>query len=554
MPESLWWQRGVIYQIYPRSYRDSDGNGIGDLAGIIEKLDYLQRSLPVDAIWLSPIYPSPMADFGYDVADYTNIDPIFGDLATFDRLVKEAHRRDLQVIIDFVPNHTSSQHPWFLESRSSRHNPKRDWYVWRDPKPDGSPPNNWLALFGGKAWEWDEHTGQYYLHSFLKEQPDLNWRNPEVKTAMFDVVRFWLERGVDGFRIDVAHFIMKDPELRDNPPDPDWKPGPSSWEYASELHIHDKGHPDVHGVYRDLRRLLDEYSADRPRMMVGEIHIFDWPVWAQYYGAANDEFHLPFNFGLLDIPWQVRAVREVVDGVNSASGEVGGWPNYVLGNHDTHRIASRIGQAQARVAMMLLLTLRGTPTMYYGDELGMEDVSIPPDRIQDPFEKLTPGLGLGRDPERTPMQWDPSPHGGFTAADAEPWLPLAANFGAVNVTAELEDPHSMLALTRQLLQLRRQHRALHSGGYTPLDCSVESCLTFLRDDAGDRFLIALNFADREVEIPFTYSALIPTVDGKGGTLVLSTHLDRSGPVDLGRFTLRANEGCLVRLDGTRPSG
>lgn len=541
MSEPLWWQRGVVYQIYPRSFCDSTGDGVGDLAGILQKLDYLHHTVPVDAIWLSPFYPSPMADFGYDVANYVDIDPLFGDLATFDRLVEEAHRRDIRVIIDFVPNHSSDQHPWFVESRSSRHNPKRDWYVWRDPRPDGSPPNNWLAYFGGIAWEWDQATKQYYLHSFLKEQPDLNWRNPEVKAAMFDAVRFWLERGVDGFRIDVAHAILKDPELRDNPPNPDWRPGSQSPEHDSLLGVHSAGHPDVHTVYRELRRLLDEYSRERPRMMVGEIHIFDWPRWAQYYGAQLDEFHLPFNFGLIYVGWQAAAIRQVVDGVEEALRTLGGWPNYVLGNHDTHRIASRIGQAEARLAMMLMLTLRGTPTLYYGDELGMVDVPIPLDRIQDPFEKLTPDRGLGRDPERTPMQWDTTPNAGFCPASVEPWLPVAGSYGEINVAEELEDSRSMLSLTQRLLALRRAHPALHSGSYRPVDPAPESCFVYLRQEHGERFLVALNFSDEEVTMP---SLGVPD-----GTLVVSTHLDRDGTVDLANFTLRSHEGCVVKVAG-----
>jgi glycosidase len=401
--QPLWWQRGIIYQIYPRSFQDVNGDGTGDLAGIIRRLDYLSDTLGVDAIWLSPFYPSPMADFGYDVSNYVDVHPVFGDLPIFDRLVDEAHRRGLAVIIDFVPNHSSDQHPWFLESRSSRDNPRRDWYVWADAEPDGSPPNNWLSVFGGGAWEWDEATGQYYLHSFLKEQPDLNWRNPEVKQAMLDVLRFWLDRGVDGFRIDVAHLIMKDPELRDNPPNPNPPaPGAPFREYDTQLHLYDKGHADVHAAFRDIRKLLDEYSVERPRMAVGEIHEFDWPVWAGYYGEKLDELHLPFNFALIFGAWTAASVRAIVDGLEAAL-PAGAWPDYVLGNHDVHRIATRVGPQQARLAMMLLLTLRGTPTLYYGDEIGMQDVEVPPDMVQDPFEKNVPGLGLGRDPERTPM-------------------------------------------------------------------------------------------------------------------------------------------------------
>ncbi len=343
----LWWQTGVIYQIYPRSFKDTSSNGVGDLAGIVEQLDYLSDTLGVDAIWLSPFYPSPMADFGYDVSNYTDVHPMFGDLAMFDRLVQGAHERGLKVVIDIVPNHTSDQHPWFVRVAQRGDNPKRHWYIWADAKPDGSPPNNWLSNFGGSAWEWDASTQQYYLHSFLKEQPDLNWRNPDVKAAMFDVYRFWLERGVDGFRIDVAHYIMKDPVLRDDPPNPDRAKNVVVFkdlgEYDSLLHIYDKGHPDVHGVYRELRKVLDSYSAGAPRMMVGEIHIFDLKEWAKYYGENLDEIHLPFNFGLIGMPWDAQRVRARVDAIESAV-PPGGWPNYVMGNHDEHRLASRYGR------------------------------------------------------------------------------------------------------------------------------------------------------------------------------------------------------------------
>ena len=332
MDDHLWWQTAVIYQIYPRSFQDTTGDGVGDLAGIIERLDYLAVTLGVDAIWLSPFFPSPMKDFGYDVSDYCDVEPLFGDLATFDRLVAEAHRRDIKVIIDWVPNHTSDQHPWFVESRSSRTNPKRDWYVWRDGKPDGARPNNWAADFGGDSWEWDESTGQYYLHSFLKEQPDLNWRNPEVEEAMLDTLRFWLDRGVDGFRIDVAHRIMKDPDLSDNPPVAGDQTGLRA--YETQRHINDRGHPDVHEAFRRIREVLDEYRP--PRFSVGEIHEYDWATWASYYGKNLDGLHMPFNFAILETPWTAGAIRALVEKVEEVV-PVGAWPNYVLGNHDETR-------------------------------------------------------------------------------------------------------------------------------------------------------------------------------------------------------------------------
>ena len=305
-----WWREGVIYQVYPRSFQDSDGDGVGDLAGIQKRLGYLAR-LGVDAIWLNPFYPSPMLDFGYDVCDHADVDPLFGTLADFDALLADAHAHGLRVLIDFVPNHTSSEHPWFRDARSSRTSSKRDWYFWRDPRPDGSPPNNWASPFGGSLWTLDERSGQYYLHTFHPEQPDLNWRNPDVERAMLDVLRFWLERGVDGFRIDVANFVLNDPQLRDNPPNP--TAGTSSYKYLghydTQLHLHDKGHPDCHPLYRRIRRLLDSYSRDgSDRIALGEIHLYEWPEWtrhwAAYYGEQQDELHLPLNFTLVGLRWQ----------------------------------------------------------------------------------------------------------------------------------------------------------------------------------------------------------------------------------------------------------
>ncbi|MCQ3931189.1 MAG: alpha-amylase [Chloroflexi bacterium] len=536
--EALWWQRGVIYQIYPRSFKDNNNDGIGDLQGVISKLDYLAE-LGIEAIWLSPIYPSPMADFGYDVSDYCDINPMFGTLGDFDTLVKDAHQRGLSVVIDFVPNHSSDQHPWFIESRSSRKNPKRNWYFWADPLEDGSPPNNWLSVFGGSAWEWDETTQQYYLHSFLKEQPDLNWRNPEVKQAMLNAVRFWLERDVDGFRIDVAHFIMKDPHLSDNPPNEDMKTDfKPLGDYDSQLHIHDKGHPDIHGVMREFRALLDSYSTRRPRFSVGEIHIFDWAEWAKYYGEKLDELHMPFNFGFIGTAWNPQIFQKVIEGVEAAVPQ-GAWPNYVLGNHDEHRIASRVGADAARSAMMLLLTLRGTPTLYYGDEIGMHDVDILPELEQDPWGKNVKGIGLGRDPERTPMQWDASANAGFSAAGVQTWLRIADDYAEVNVANQLKDTRSMLALTRRLLTLRRATPALHVGSYRTVQQSNEHCLAYIREYESERWLVALNFSDaaQTLNLPLNQS----------GQIVLSTGLDREESVNLGSLHLRANEGCLIKL-------
>ncbi|HEX2911161.1 MAG TPA: alpha-amylase family glycosyl hydrolase [Chloroflexia bacterium] len=534
-----WWQKAVVYQIYPRSFKDSNNDGIGDLPGITGKLDYLAW-LGVDAIWLSPFYPSPMNDGGYDIADYQNVHPNIGTLQDFERMVDRAHQLGLKVIVDFVPNHTSDQHAWFKESRSSRDNPKRDWYFWQDGKPGSQPPNNWISSFGGSAWEWDEQSGQYYLHSFLTSQPDLNWRNPDVKNAMFDVLRFWMDRGVDGFRIDVAHQIMKDPLLRDNPPNPNpmAPPGMPLRDFNMQLHVNDQEHPDVHVIYRELRALLNSYSHGQPRAAIGEIHVSSPAEWATYYGANLDEIHLPFNFGLLRAEWRSSSVRTVVDTLEKTL-PPGAWPNYVMGNHDEPRIVSRIGEPSARLAMLLLLTLRGTPTLYYGDELAMHDVTIPPERIQDGWEKQSGGLGVSRDPQRTPMQWDSSPNGGFTAEGVQPWLPLADDYDQLNVKAETDQSASMLTLTHRLLQLRRVTPALVGGSYEALNNVPPDCYAFLRRSAGQTLLVALNFSGKEETVK---------LDQPGqGNVLLSTRLDREGPVDLSAITLRAHEACIIVL-------
>jgi len=489
-----WWQTGVIYHIYLRSFKDTSGDGVGDLRGIIEQLDYLGETLGVDALWVSPFYPSPQKDFGYDINDFTAVDPLFGDLATFDALVGQMHRRALKLIIDYVPNHTSDQHPWFAKSRASRDNPKRGWYVWADPKPDGSPPNNWTSETGGSAWAWDATTAQYYLHSHYPEQPDLNWRNPAVKAAMFDVLRFWLERGVDGFRIDVAHMIMKDPALRDNPPNPEGVPNPFDRQhpdFSAQRHVHDRRHPDLHAVYREMRALLDAYSGERPRMAIGEIEVMPWDDWIAYFGAELDELHLPFNFGLIETPWTASAIRASVDALERAL-PAGAWPNYVLGNHDRARLASRVGPEQARVAAMLLLTLRGTPTLYYGDELGMADAPIPPALWHD---------SLGRDAARTPLPWTDGPHAGFSAPSTPAlWLPVAPDYRDINVTHHMAEQRSMLALYRRLLAYRRATPALRVGSYEAIDGGTERCYIYARATPTARVIVALNLTGEPVEV------------------------------------------------------
>ena len=533
MSKALWWQTGIIYQIYPRSFQDSNGDGVGDLPGILARLDYVV-SLGVDAVWLSPIFPSPMADFGYDIADYTGIHPLFGTLADFDRLLAEAHRRGLKVILDLVPNHTSDQHPWFLESRAARDNPKRDWYIWRDPAPDGGRPNNWLSFFGGPAWTYDEATGQYYLHQFLSEQPELNYRNPAVLQAMLDVMRFWLDRGVDGFRVDVIWLMAKDPLFRDEPPNPDYRPGQPI--HDSLVHLYTADLPEVHDLVRAMRGVLDEYDE---RMMVGEIYL-PYDRLAQYYGPSLEECHLPFNFRLISSQWEAGTIRALVNSYE-ASLPSAGWPNWVLGNHDQSRIASRVGRDQARVAAMLLLTLRGTPTCYYGDEIGMLDVAIPYAKMRDPQGLNQPDVvGASRDPERTPMQWDAGPNAGFCPPGVEPWLPLADDYAAVNVAAQDGDPRSMLSLFRQLTALRRALPALSVGQYRAVDAGTPQVVAYERAAGAERYLVALNFS---AEPEF----VVLDTDAVQAEVVLSTHLDRTGVEALTNLQLRANEGIVLRL-------
>ena len=523
-PAAAWWRSGVVYQIYPRSFQDSDGDGIGDLEGIIGRLGYL-ADLGVDAIWISPIFPSPMADFGYDVSDYCAIDPLFGDLQAFDRLVEQAHRLDLKVILDYVPNHTSDRHPWFIESRASRDNPKRDWYVWRDARPDGSAPTNWIAEFGGSAWTWDAATGQFYYHAFLPEQPDLDWRNGEVVAAMLDVLRFWLDRGVDGFRIDAIHHLVESATLADNPPNPLWREGMAPERRLKRLHTIDQ--PEVHDAIAAMRTVVEDFGGDK--LLIGEAYL---PIdrLVLYYGIDLKGFHLPFNFHLLTTPWTATAIAALIEAYE-AKLPPGGWPNWVLGNHDRSRLASRIGHDQARVAAMLLLTLRGTPTIYQGEEIGMSDVPVPADRVQDPWEKNVPGLGLGRDPVRTPMQWDASAHAGFSVVD--PWLPLSADFRQANVAAQSATSGSILSLYRALLALRRAEPALQTGDYASIGATAQ-LLTFERRLGPRRLLIILNLTDQP--------ALAKTARGR---VLLSTGARRAGEELSETMQVEPHEGLIA---------
>jgi alpha-glucosidase len=536
MNRYAWWQRGTVYQVYPRSFMDSNGDGIGDLEGIRSRLDYLEW-LGVDAVWLSPIYPSPMADFGYDVADYTSVHPIFGSMRDFDNLLADAHRRGLRLILDLVPNHTSEQHPWFVESRASRDSAKRHWYLWREPAPDGSPPNNWLSVFGGSGWKWDEASGQFYYHAFLEQQPDLNWRNPAVRRAMYEVMAFWLGKGIDGFRVDVLWHLIKDAMFRDNPENPDYRPGDSP--YNALLPVYSTDQPEVHEIVTEMRALLDTYGE---RVLIGEIYL---PIGrlVSYYGAGGGGAHLPFNFQLITLPWNAKLISAAISEYEAAL-PLNGWPNWVLGNHDQHRIASRVGLPQARVAAVLLLTLRGTPTLYYGDEIGMRDGVILPEQVQDPQEKNVPGLGLGRDPERTPMQWGPGRNAGFSSGT--PWLPLAIDAAHANVETQKDDPRSMLTLYRRLLALRRAEPALSVGSFLPVP-APEEWIAYVRESGGRRLLVALNLGHRPGLLPLDHL-------GCAGQVVLATEPSREGERVERRLVLTGDDGLIVELDAEGTGG
>jgi len=538
MDDFLWWRDGVIYQIYPRSYADSNDDGLGDLPGITARLDYL-ADLGIDAIWLSPIYPTPDKDFGYDVSDHSAVDPRFGTLADFDRLVAEAHKRGIRVILDLVLNHTSDQHPWFRESRASRENPKRDWHIWRDPKPSpckgedrvgvNRPPNNWQSVFGGRAWTYDKTTGQYYYHMFLPEQPDVNWRNPEVREAQLDVVRFWLERGVDGFRLDVFNAYFKDAQLRNNPP----KFGLRAFD--RQHHANDCDQPEMIPLLNELRTMLDSYDE---RYAVGETFLGTPQKAASYCGP--DLLHTAFSF---DFTLRRFDPRQFLDAIRQWEGALGtkAWPNYTLSNHDTPRNATRYthgeDDARAKVALALLLTLRGTPFLYYGEEIGMRDISLRRNEILDPPGRRYWPIYKGRDGCRSPMQWDDSPNAGFCPPVVQPWLPVHPNYRTRNVAAQREDPASMLNFTRRLIALRRENPALRRGTFVPLTCESRHALAYLRHSPEQTVLVALNFANRPIRV-----ACDLPLPAANWHLLLSTARD-----NLPRLELTPYEVCILAM-------
>lgn len=481
-----WWQHAVFYEIYPRSFADSNNDGVGDLNGIASKLDYL-KALGVDAIWITPCFPSPRVDFGYDVSDYENIDPMYGTLADFDRLEQEASQRGIHIILDFVINHTSDQHPWFLDSRSSRTSAHRDWYIWRDGKGPGQPPNNWISSFGGSAWTWDRKTKQYYYHFFYPQQPDLNWRNPAVKDAMFDVTRFWYKRGVSGFRLDAVDTLFEDPNLHDNPV----VAGKDAYGDPIEVNKYNDNLPEVHDVLRGLREVSDEYNG----VLIGETWTDNIEELNRYYGHDHDELQLPMDFLFTMVNKLSPAeFRKQIAAVNSASG----WPTFVISNHDIVRSYDRYGDGKhddqiAKLMAGLYLTLRGTPIIYYGEEIGMK--TTPPTRredVKDPMGRSGWPKEKGRDGERTPMQWDDSVNAGFSKA--EPWLPVPPTYKTHNVADELKDPNSVLSFYKKVLALRHTNEALLDGSYVPLNESDQKVLSYLRLYKDQGVLVVLNMS------------------------------------------------------------
>ena len=548
-----WWQRTVIYQVYPRSLQDSDADGVGDINGILSRLDYIY-GLGVRTIWLSPVFQSPMADFGYDISNYEDIDKAFGTLADFDRLLSAIHSYGMYLLLDFVPNHTSDQHPWFLESRANVQNPKRDWYIWRNGSEHGGPPNNWQSVFGGSAWEYDNITNQYYLHQFTKEQPDLNYRNPNVTAAMEDVLRFWLRRGVDGFRVDAIGFLLESPSLQNETCTANGMTSIDCDDYNTMNHSQTFAQPGYLSVVRRYRQVLDCYSsANQTRFMVGEMYSPSLADVVELYGNTTAPLcDFPFNFLLLGLErsqWTGvvlnRTISQWLDATTSDQ-----WPNWVLGNHDNSRLASRLGSVLARTANFLLMTLPGTPTTYYGEEIGMTDGEILPSQVRDPSALNTGDFNRSRDPERTPMQWNSSVNAGFSAPGVATWLPVASSYRDVNVATQSSTNTSMLSLYKELVKVRSSEPSLQQPGYRSVYASA-SVLAFVREYNGtvaaSQFLVVLNFGSatvtKDLATP-SLSAYLPT-----GNVVLSASLSFSSnaTIDLGSLTMTSGEALLVRL-------
>jgi alpha-glucosidase len=530
--DDKWFRRATLYHVYPLSFADSNGDGFGDIRGIIEHLDYLNNgrsdSLGITAVWFSPMYLTQLADWGYDVADHKAIDPRFGTMQDFDELLAKVHERGMKLLMDFVPNHTSVLHHWFIESKSSRENPKRDWYIWSDGKPEGEPPNNWLSYFGGSAWKLDEATGQYYLHTFLDEQPDLNWRNAEVREAMMDVLRFWLDKGVDGFRTDAVYGLVKDAQLRDDAPNPNYRHGIT--DPADQfLRVHSAGQDELGLV---IGAFCDVLAEKQSRYLLSEAYLNIPGLHKMYAACIRHPIHAPFNFNLMSLPWSAHDYRNFIDEYEAVLGP-DDWPNYVVGNHDRHRLVSRLGIERARLVAMLQLTLRGLPVVYYGEELGLPDTPIHPGKVRDPWELRVPGRSYGRDPERTPMPWNGENQAGFTTGT--PWLPIGPTAATLNVSAENIDPLSTLSLYRHLIHLRAQSPALVEGDYRSVNVDNGYVFAYVRETELQRFLVLLNFDSKPSKV---------RLRGYVGRWVAGTHLvDGDGQIkDGGTLELAPYEG------------
>ncbi|MEO8691739.1 MAG: alpha-amylase family glycosyl hydrolase [Candidatus Saccharimonas sp.] len=536
MTTKPWREVNAIYQIYPRSFQDSNGDGVGDIRGIIDRLDYIRgykASLGIDAIWLSPIYTSPMADMGYDVSNYTNVDPLFGSLDDFKQLIADAHTRNINVMLDFVPNHTSEQHPWFIESRSSRTNDKRDYYVWRDAKPDGSMPNNWLSIFGGPAWAWDEGRQQFYLHTFLKEQPDLNWDNPMVRDEMKRIIRFWMDLGVDGMRADAVRWMSKDPEFRDDPIDPTWR-NDSHDKFGSLIHKYSRFWLNLFPYLRELTDIIAEYDN---RIMIFE----DYPdpnlsTREQYQGfyRINPDVSMPFNFEGIHLDFNAESFRHFVTDFQGMLDPKQHLPVYCFGNHDQPRMVSRYeGEDQARLVAMMQLTLPGLPVVYYGDELGMPNTRIEPEDIRDISAFSSGDISLSRDPSRTPMQWHKGPFAGFS--DTKPWLPVGDSIRFHNVETATHEPDSMLSLYKRLLKLRANYEIFRKGSFEAFGEAESDVFVYARRFEEEHIFIALNFENksRVVKLPHR------------GRVLCSTHPVDYPDMDEDTVNLRPFEGVVI---------
>lgn len=539
-----WWKHAIIYEIYPRSFQDSNGDGMGDLNGITRRLDYL-KDLGVDAIWITPFYPSPQIDYGYDISDYTAIDPDYGTMADFDRLIAEAKKRDIKVLLDFVMNHTSDQHAWFKESRSSKDNPKRDWYIWRDGKgadpatgKPGVPPNNWLSWFGGSAWTLDPKTNQYYYHYFYVEQPDLNWRNPQVKKAMFDVVRFWLKKGASGFRVDAVSRLYEDPAMRDEP----LLPGKNAYGDPNIKRIYTDDLPEIHDALKELRAVVDEFPGDP--VLVTEAAEPNVEELSRMYGKNLDEVQLPMDFQIADVnELSAPKFRKLLDEIEN--NPAGGWPEYFFGNHDQDRSWDRYGDGKhndqiAKLMAALLLMPRATPQMYYGEEIGMR--TTPPARVEDvhdPIGKKGWPKEKGRDGERTPMQWDTSNNAGFTTA-AKSWLWIPDSAKSVNVEVEKRNPNSLLNWYKQLIALRRSNVAIRNGSYVTVNGDDPNVLSFLRQNGNETVLVALNMSGQPRTLNYKLKQ-------KSAKVLLATPKAESPSVTLKETTIPAFGVMILEL-------